>query len=97
MNHTTATTTTTTKRATHYIVRSSAAHMPSSCWGTYRRVAVIEVDAGVDHVSMISEHARGVVRVVRTWGPLNVGTTDRCAYARASSEAEYLAREMNAI
>jgi hypothetical protein len=80
---------------THYIVQTAAAPMPSSCWGVYRRVAVLEVEAGVTRASMISTHARGVRRVVQTWERLNVGHTARCAYARALAAAERLAAEYN--
>jgi hypothetical protein len=79
-----------------YIVQSSAAKMPSKCWGSYRRVAVIEVEAGVTGVAMISERARGVRRIVETWEKLNVGTTSRCAYQRALDEARALAAQLNA-
>lgn len=81
---------------THYIVQTAAANMPNSCWGTYRRVAVLEVDADYDAVSMISERARGCVRVVETWERCNVGTTARCAYWRAQDAAYGLATELNA-
>ena len=78
-----------------FIVRCSAAKMPSSCWGKYRRVAVLEVEPGVERVSMISTRARGVVRVVATWEDLNVGTTERCAYAKAMRAAQSMADELN--
>lgn len=78
-----------------YIVKSSAAVMPSSCWGRYRRIAVLEVDPDVESVTMISTHARGVREIVRTWEKLNVGTTNRCAYAKAMEEAEELCAELN--
>ena len=81
---------------THYIVQTALAKMPNSCWGTYRRVAVLEVDAVCQSVSMISDHARGCRRVVRTWERCNVGTTDRCAYAQALAAAYELAAELNA-
>jgi len=80
---------------THYIVQSATACMPSSCWGRYARLAVLEVDADLTHVSMISDRARGCHRVVRTWERLNVGKTDRCAYGRAEREAEALAAALN--
>lgn len=79
---------------TEYIVMSAAAKMPSTCWGTYRRVAVLEVDIGAKP-KMISERARGVVRIVRTWEKLNGGTTERCAYEQALAAARELARELN--
>jgi hypothetical protein len=61
----------------------------------YRKVAVLEVDAGVENVAAISERARGVRRIVRVWPHLNVGSTERCAYAQGLREAEALARELN--
>jgi len=72
---------------TEYIIMTASAHMPNSCWGIYRRVALVEVEKGVEP-KMISERARGVVRIVRTWENLNVGTTDKCAYRRALAEAK---------
>lgn len=80
---------------TVYIVKTAAACMPSSCWGTYRRVAVLECEAWQTAPSMISNRARGVVRVVQTWERLNVGLTDRCAYRQALIEAEHLCVQLN--
>ena len=65
---------------TKFVVKSSTARMPQSCWGTYRRVAVLEVAADAPEPRMISERARGVVAVVRTWERRSVGSTVRCAY-----------------
>jgi hypothetical protein len=79
-----------------YIIKVSAAKMPQSCWGRYARIAVLEVEPGVDAASMISERARGVRRIVRTWERLNVGSTDRCAFARAEREAEALVERLSA-
>jgi len=79
---------------TQYIVKTAAAAMPNKCWGEYRRVAVLEVDVGVEP-SMISERARGVHRVVATWERLNVGKTEKCAYARAIKDAEEMASALN--
>jgi hypothetical protein len=75
----------------NYIVKTAAAAMPNNCWGTYRRVAVLEVQDGVADVAMISARARGVVRVVATWEKCNVGHTARCAYQKALAEAHALA------
>lgn len=77
-----------------FAVVCSAAKMPSSCWGTYRRVAVVEIDPGVTSISMISDRARGVRSVVETWEKLNVGKTERCAYKRAWRKAETMARDL---
>lgn len=80
---------------THFIVHVSAAKMPSSCWGKYRRIGVLEVEAHVAEVSMISSRARGVVRVVETWEKLHVGSTVRSAFYQALMEAENLADRLN--
>ncbi len=82
--------------ATHYIVQTSRACMPNSCWGNYRRVAVLEVPVGVDHASMISARSRDVSSVAQAWERLNVGTTSRCAYQVALAEARVLAAALNA-
>jgi hypothetical protein len=79
----------------NYIVKTAAAAMPNNCWGTYRRVAVLEVQDGVADVAMISARARGVVRVHATWERLNVGHTSRCAYRRALAEAQQMAADLN--
>jgi hypothetical protein len=79
----------------HYIVQDAAAAMPSSCKGRYRRVAVLLVEDGYEHVSMISQHARGVIRVVQTWEKRNVGKTERCAFERAYTEAVEMAKTLN--
>ncbi len=86
-----------TTTETHFIAQTAAARMPDSCWGKYRRVAVLEVDADRLSVSMISERATGCHRVVETWERLHVGTTERCAYQVALAEAEAMVAEMNGV
>jgi hypothetical protein len=83
---------------TEYVVKVSAANMPNSCWGSYARVAVLEIDRTklpVGGPKMISERARGVIRVVCVWDRLNVGKTDRCAFRRAMRQAEWVAKMNN--
>ncbi len=81
--------------ATKFIVKSSTARMPQSCWGTYRRVAVLEVAVDAPEPRMISERARGVIAIVRTWERRSVGSTARCAYQVAMREAAELAAALN--
>ena len=77
-------------QANHTILTASA-KMPSSCWGKYARIAVVELEPGFDgRPAMISERARGIKRIVATWERLHVGKTSRCAYSRAMVEAEQL-------
>jgi hypothetical protein len=86
----------TTATNTHFIVQTSSAKMPQNCWGTYRNVAVLEVEEGLEWVSMISDRARGCKRVVLRYGPQHVGSTDRCAYERTLKRAEEYAARLNA-
>lgn len=80
-----------------YLIQTSSAHMPNSCWGVYRNVAILEVDSILRrHVSMISDHARGVVEVYRHLGHHHVGSTARCAYQRALAEAERILDRLEA-
>ena len=81
-----------------YIVRHSAAAMPGSCWGTYRRIAILELVNGGVNPRMISARARGVKRVVQTWEKLNVGKhapSGACAFSRAWQEATALCADLN--
>ena len=81
---------------TTFRIQTAAACMPGSCWGRYGKIAVIEVEAGYEQsIRMISDRARGVVRVVRIWDRLHKGTTQRCAYARAMVEAKAMVSEMS--
>jgi hypothetical protein len=77
-------------RPTQFIVMSRAAKMPSSCWGRYRRVGLVEVQpelfpAGRSEPNMLSDRARGVVRVLTTRESLHHGGA-RSASARACDE-----------
>jgi len=80
-----------------YAVVTKSEKMPSSCWGKYRQVAVVELEPGYssDDVTMISERAKAVRRIVEHWGRLNVGISSRCAYARAVTEAEEICAQLN--
>ena len=79
----------TTKK--QYAVLTATAHVPSTCWGRYGKVAVAEIDPAEvpadGRIKMISNRARGVVRIIQIWDRLYHGSTDRCAYRRACREA----------
>jgi hypothetical protein len=80
-----------------FIIMTASAKMPSSCKGTYRRIAVVETDLpDGEKPKMISDHAKGVVRIVETWERLNCGKTERSAYARALHEAEVMVASLEA-
>lgn len=79
--------------SSRFIVQTSTAKMPTSCWGRYRNVAVIETD-GRASVAMISERARGVRSIVSFDGPLHDGGS-RSAAAKAVARANELATRLN--
>lgn len=79
-----------------YIVQTACEKMPSTCRGVYRKVAVLEVVDGCEKASMISEHSKDVIRIVREWRKLSVGKTPRSAFARAKAEADALCAELSA-
>ena len=83
-----------TNTVPRFLVMTSSAKMPSSVKAHYRNVAVVETD-GTRYPAMISEHARGLVRVVSYRGRLNVGKCVRSAYALALEEAEAMAERLN--
>lgn len=82
-------------RKTRLVIVSKCAKMPSSCWGKYRRVALMRVTHEWRN-TMISPRAKGVVEVVCTWEKLNYGKTNRCAYRRAMIEADALREKLEA-
>lgn len=81
--------------AAKFIVMTAAAKMPNSCWGVYKRVAIVETD-GVNMPKQINPKHNAVKRIVRLWDRLNVGRTSRCAFSRALSEARQLCEQLNA-
>lgn len=78
---------------THFIVMTSSASMPSSCWGRYRNVAIVEVDKGYEPPSIDSRNKR--IHSIQHFGPKFVGYTDRCAYNRTLHKAEAEVAELN--
>ena len=84
------------KEMEKYIVMTASTTPVSTCWGIYRRVAVVKLEDGFRGTpKMISIRARGVDEIIETWENRNVGSTPRCAYRRALAAAEDLAAELN--
>jgi hypothetical protein len=85
--------------STEFIVMEASAQVPSS-WKHrggprgYRKLALVEVEKGVVP-KMISERARGVVRIVQVWDRLYEGKTERSAYHRALNEVLEWAMALN--
>ena len=82
-------------RATEFIVMTAAAQMPATCRGRYGRVAVCEVLLGT-RPKMISERAKGMVRIVSLADRLHAGQGGpRTAYSIAKADAERLCAGLN--
>jgi hypothetical protein len=82
-----------------FIVMDRTAQVPGALrkfGGRYRRLAVVETDLAEGEPSMISERARGVIRIVRIWEQERVGKTDRSAYRIALAAAKEMADALNA-
>jgi len=81
---------------TEFIVMSATAQMPASNrFGKYGKVALCEVEEGVTP-KMISERARGMVRIVDLRDRLFWGSTPRCAFQKALNELTARAAQLNA-
>ena len=81
---------------TRFVVITSSAKMPNTCWGRYSHVAVLEVaEDAFWGLHAIDDRARSVKRIVQGWYRLFHGETDRCAFAQALEEAHAVADERN--
>ena len=79
-----------------FIVMDRSANMPQSCWGKYRRVAVVETNLPEGREpKMISARALGVIRIVKVWDKLHAGASVRSVYQEALVEAQALADRLN--
>jgi hypothetical protein len=83
--------------ATRFIVMEASAKVAGKArqFGRYIHVAVCEVEDGTTP-AMISERAKGMVRIVWDSGAVAVGKTERSAAHRARAEAAAMCAEMNA-
>jgi len=84
---------------TYFEVLTSTAKMPTSCWGYYSNVAIVEVDKdqfdeGQTKPRMISTHAKGIVSIVHYEGKLHHGG-ERSAFVLARKKAVELCGKLN--
>ena len=82
---------------TVFVVKTSAAKMPAGCWGKYRHVALMEVEADAPFPKMISTHAKGAVRVVLKNSRLHVGYTLKSEYQQVVHEYCVLVDKLNDV
>ncbi len=80
---------------THFTIMTSCASMPARYRGKYKNIAIVEYEGG-KVPAMISERARGMVRIVRRWNCQYVGKSSNCEYARSMREAEDYLAALNA-
>lgn len=66
-----------------YVVMSSVAKMPVTCYGYYRRIALMCVEGDMPKIIRESN----TTRIMRTWEKLSKGETKRCAFEVALKEA----------
>ncbi len=79
-----------------YIVMTAASRMPSSCWGRYGKVAVVETD-GINLPKQIHPNHAAVVQIVARWDRLFWGKTEKCAFKQALQNAKIMADRLNVI
>jgi hypothetical protein len=70
--------------------------MPSSCWGRYGNVAVVELAPGTTKMpSRIDERFKSIKSIRHYWDRLHVGKTQRGEFQQALAEAEQIVKELN--
>ncbi len=81
-----------------YIIMTASAKVSGKArqFGRYGHVAVVEVETPDTMPAMISERARGVVRIVWDSGACSIGKTEKSAFARAKAHATEMAATLNA-
>lgn len=80
-----------------YVILTSQAKMPSSCWGKYGRVAILEIKEGMKAPRIITDRAKSVIRIVRTWENRFCGKTNKSAFYKALEEAQKIVNESKHI
>jgi hypothetical protein len=84
-----------------HVVMTSSAKMPSSVKAAYVNVAVVQLNqqytANNWRPKMISERARGVLRVIHLGHYPANGKTDRSGYQQAIKRAHDLALQLNSV
>ena len=82
----------------HYIIMTASAKVAGKArqFGRYGHVAVVEVETADTVPAMISERAKGVVRIVWDSGACSIGKTERSAFAVAKAHAAAMADRLNA-
>ncbi len=84
-----------------HVVMTSSARMPQRCKAPYVNVAVVQLNqeytANNWRPKMISERARGVLRIIHLGYYSAKGKTMKSGYQQALKRAETLALELNSV
>lgn len=91
-----------------WIVATSSAKMPSSCWGKYKNVAIMNVHYWLANDAswsprLLSDRAKGCYKNHNTrsgffhLGHFAVGKTKKCAYEQAKIRAQQMADRLNSL
>jgi len=76
-----------------YIVKESSS-TGFAQYKNYVRIAILKVEHGVKHVSMISERAKGVIEIIQVWEKVHKGHTTSSKYFHIMREAHELAEKL---
>jgi len=77
-----------------WIVMTAAAHMPSSCRGNYRKIALVEVKDIKEMPFRIDSRDSRILQIIQM-GNHHFGKTARCAYQRELAAAKARCDELN--
>jgi hypothetical protein len=82
-----------------FIIKESCAQMPGSCKygsGEYIKIGLMQMEQGVKP-SMISDRAKGCIKVLAVWDRVHDGTTERCESYRIRQQANSLQAEYERV
>lgn len=84
------------KKNIHYIIQDASCSLPLTRWGSYRHVAVLQVDVHLERVSMISLRAKGVHEIVWDSGSrCATGRRTRASFCHACTVAQRMCDVLN--
>ena len=78
-----------------WVVMTSTAKMPSSCWGRYRNIILVKVEDPENPPPRADRRIKAILQMHHL-GPYHVGLTDRDAYTKAYRSAVERAAKLNA-
>lgn len=89
--------------AMHIVMTASAKPVSKNgmSFGNYKRVAVVqltqEYTAQGKRPAMISDRAKGILKIVWKRDRVHVGKTDKCEFSRVLADAKAYAKQLNDV